>query len=167
MDSEKRKNIEIELGKGVPSDLDNPNDKTSIPSLAAQDDIEIHQDYISEYSMANSSPRSSYMLSAAMSQSSLPYKNWWVFDSGSGRHICHKKSLFHSFKALKTKLIITTGSGNCSVKGIGSVELKVITPQGLSTLDVKGVLNVPKFMVNIISMDRIKDQMLIWDHSEN
>lgn len=45
--------------------------------------------------------------------------------------------------------------------------LSVKTPKDSGTLKVDGVLYVPGFMVNIISMDRIKDQMLIWEHSEN
>lgn len=77
------------------------------------------------------------------------------------------KRPFHTFKVLKTNQIITTGSGNYVVEGIGSVVLKVTTPKGPSILEVKGVLCVPDFMVNIMSMDRINNQMLIWSHSEN
>lgn len=63
--------------------------------------------------------------------------------------------------------MIATGAGNCLVEGVGSVVLNVTTPIGPGNLKVNGVLYVPGFMVNIISMDRIKDQMLFWDHSEN
>ena len=82
-------------------------------------------------------------------------------------HICHKKELFWTYKPLKTHQIITTGAGNCSVEGVGSIVLYVTTPNGVGTLKIEGVLYVPRFMTNIVSMDRIKDQMMIWDHSEN
>lgn len=107
------------------------------------------------------------MLSLASLQSSLPYRNWWVFDSGSGRHICHEKALFHTHEAPNLRQIMTTGSGNCKFEDIGSVVLKITTPKGASILEVNGILYVPDFTVNIVSMDRIKDQMLVWDHSEN
>lgn len=166
-DLERRRQLEKELGHRVPREvLDNPVKQST--TLIAQDEIDIHEDYISESSVENDSfSQSSYMLALATSQASLPYKNWWVFDSGSGRHICHEKALFQTYKLIKTEQIITTGAGDCQVEGVGSVVLKVITPNGPSNLKVEGVLHVPKFMVNIISMDRIKEQMLIWDHSEN
>ena len=41
------------------------------------------------------------------------------------------------------------------------------TPNGLGIVKVEEVLFVPNFMVNIISMDRIRDQFLIWYHAEN
>lgn len=63
--------------------------------------------------------------------------------------------------------MITIRSDKCLVEGIGSVVLKVTTPQGSCTLNITRVLYTPKFMVNIISMERIKVQMLTWDHSEN
>ena len=107
------------------------------------------------------------MLVLATSQTSLPYRDWWVFDSGSGRHICHNKELFWTLKPTKSSQVILTGAGNCHVEGIGSVLLEITTPKGPDKLKIDGVLYVPKFMVNIVSMDRIKDQMLVWDHSEN
>lgn len=135
MDNKRKKQIEKEIGKKVPPELlDDPNDNSS-STLAVQSDIEFHQDYINQSSVTNiPSSQSSYMLCLAMSQQALPYKDWWVFDSGSGQHICHEKSLFHTFKLLNTNQIITTGSGNCKVKAVGSVVLKVTTPKGPGTL---------------------------------
>ncbi|KAI0992767.1 hypothetical protein K3495_g15418, partial [Podosphaera aphanis] len=161
-DFEKRKLIEKELGHKIPRELlDNPKE-ISTSAATNSDDIEIHDEYITE-----PSPHSSYILALTTSQTSLPYKNWWVFDSGSGRHICHQKSLFWTLKMMNTRQVITTGAGNCQIEGVGSIVLRVNTPNGPSTLKIEEVLYVPKFMANIVSMDRIRDQMLIWDHSEN
>ena len=130
--------------------------------------VDTSDDYITNPNITEESFfESSYMLSLTSSETVLPYKDFWVFDSGSGRHICHNKELFWTLKRLITEQLIITGAGNCKVEGVGSVFLRVNTPKGLESLKVDGVLYVPNFMTNIISMDRMKDQMLIWDYSEN
>lgn len=78
-------------------------------TAAISDDVDIDEHYITksgsfssseiikseDYNLMKiSSPRPSQMLTFATSQTSLPYKNWWVFDSGSGRHIYHQKDFF-------------------------------------------------------------------------
>ena len=168
MDTKKRNQIEKELGHKVPQFLlQNPAEKTS-STLFVADDAELYENYHTESpAIFDSNISTSYMLTLTVSQVPLPYKNWWVFDSGSGRHICHQKEMFETFKPLKSNQMITTGAGDCKVEGIGAVVLVITTPKGPSTLKINGVLYVPDFMVNIISMDRIRDQMLIWDHSEN
>lgn len=107
------------------------------------------------------------MLSLTTYKTILPYKDRWVFDSGSGRHICHQKDVFWKLKPIKSHQYIATGAGNCRIEGVGTVKLRVITPRGPGSIDIEGVLFVPNFMANIISMDHIRDQLLIWDHAEN
>ena len=165
--NEKKLEIEKELGHRIPSDLLEKTIRESCSATSTFDDIDLHNSTTESQMTREDFPQCSYMLALATSERSLPYKDWWVFDSGSGRHICHKKELFWTYKPLKTHQIITTGAGNCSVEGVGSIVLYVTTPNGVGTLKIEGVLYVPRFMTNIVSMDRIKDQMMIWDHSEN
>ena len=167
-DIDKRKDLERRLGHHIPRELfEKPIEEVS-SAVDISDDASLYENYLTEFSpTCNQSPQSSYMLALATSQTSLPYRDWWVFDSGSGRHICHNKELFWTLKPTKSSQVILTGAGNCHVEGIGSVLLEITTPKGPDKLKIDGVLYVPKFMVNIVSIDRIKDQMLIWDHSEN
>ena len=167
-DISKRTNIEKQLNSKIPSELLKNPDEITESSVAISNDLDIHENYITDSeNILNDFPCTSYISSLASSQSLLPYRNWWVFDSGSGRHICHQKELFWTLKPIQTSQFITTGGGNCKIEGVGSVILKVNTPNGKGTLKIESVLYVPNFMANIVSMDRIRDQMLIWDHSDN
>ncbi|KAI1002817.1 hypothetical protein K3495_g5386 [Podosphaera aphanis] len=167
---EKRKQLEKELGHRLPREiLELPAQESSSAVETSNYENLYDDNYITESqtSYDRSEPELSYMLALTTSQTSLPYKDWWVFDSGSGRHICNNRDSFHILKPLKTHQIIKTGRGDCQVEGVGTMVLQVTTLNGQGELKIEGVLFVPDFMVNIVSMDRIKDQMLIWDHSEN
>lgn len=75
--------------------------------------------------------------------------------------------MFWTFKSLNSIQIIATGAGNCNIEGVVSIVLRVSTPSGLGKFRIENVLYVPKFTTYIVPMDRARDQMLIWDHSEN
>ncbi|KAI0997095.1 hypothetical protein K3495_g11092 [Podosphaera aphanis] len=64
---------------------------------------------------------------------------------------------------INTRQAITTGAENFQIEDVGSTVLRINTSNGPGTLKMEEVLYVPKFMANIVSMDRIIDQMLIWD----
>lgn len=53
------------------------------------------------------------------------------------------------------------------MEGVGTLVLKVETQNGPGNLKIEGILFVPSFMANIVSMDRIRDQILIWNHSDS
>lgn len=168
MDFEKWKEIERKLRHQIPYDLfRDPVDKTS-SVIKNVDENKFHKDYSAESSMIyDPQPQSPCLLALATTQSSLPYRNLWVFDSGSGRHICRDKNLFWKLKLVKSAKIITIGAGEFKDDGVRSVKLEANPPKGLGKLKVEDVLYVLGFMVNLVSMDRLKDQILIWDHSNN
>lgn len=109
-DVSKRANIEKELNRKIPLELLKNPDEITESSVAISNDLDIHENYITDSDNSlNDIPCASYISSLASSQSSLPYRKWWVFDSGSGRHICHQKELFWTLKPIQTNQFITTG----------------------------------------------------------
>jgi hypothetical protein len=81
----------------------------------------------------------------------------WFLDTASSVHVCNQKDLFTSFKS--TKAGLKTGDSITTVKGIGSVTMTGVGPDGSTRLiSLSNVLYSPKFHANLMSYAALKEK---------
>ena len=77
----------------------------------------------------------------------------WIIDTGASDHMCHNEKLFHNLKVLSKPSIVTLPNGKCvHITHAGSVALS-------STLVLHGVLYVPSFRYNLLSVSKLSCQL--------
>ena len=87
----------------------------------------------------------------AMGQGTQPSGVWHV-DSGATDHMCSLRSSFRSYKALVKKVYVADGNHTLA-RGIGSVDLQAILPDGTEMdLVVENVLHTPDLSANLLSV---------------
>ena len=81
--------------------------------------------------------------------------NWqstWIIDTGASDHMCYNKDLFSSLQSLLKPSTVTLPDGKCvSVTHVGTVVLS-------EALTLQGVLYVPSFKYNLLSISKLTSQ---------
>jgi hypothetical protein len=85
----------------------------------------------------------------------LAYRDWWIFDTGSGRHFTNRRDYYTDYYELAPDQQFTVGfgvNGRATAIGYGSIPLKMTRPDGSPiTVLVHNIYLIPGFMTNIIS----------------
>lgn len=78
-------------------------------------------------------------------------QDWWLYDTGSSRHISNKKSNFHDLIEKPDLPPIITGGGKVFPKGIGKITLPFAIHGDIRYITLNNVLWIPEFPLNIMS----------------
>ncbi|KIW18716.1 hypothetical protein PV08_03005 [Exophiala spinifera] len=91
----------------------------------------------------------------------------WIFSTASNVHIAVDHAAFKTYMPFKSYVLTVADQSHVSVKGIGSVELKIRRAPGSKdshTIFLENVLHVPDWMCNIIS-DICLEPAMTYEHT--
>jgi hypothetical protein len=79
-------------------------------------------------------------------------RDWWLYDTGSSRHISNNKYLFDDLELTQGLRPILTGGGAVYPMGEGNITLPFfVQGHGIRKITLNNVLYVPDFPINIMS----------------
>ncbi len=77
-------------------------------------------------------------------------------DSGATSHICAHRSMFEEYTKVEQTSDVWTGAGPIKAKGTRTVRITLVCSKGAKTaISLKGVLHVPGFLTNLVSVSRL------------
>ncbi|KAH9779244.1 hypothetical protein KPL71_007654 [Citrus sinensis] len=90
-------------------------------------------------------------------------KGHWVLDSGCSFHLCHDKSLFHTYESVDGGRVLMGNNNVCKIVGMGSVKIDMFDRTVKTLCDVR---HAPRLKRNLISL-AILDSMEYYFKYEN
>ena len=76
-------------------------------------------------------------------------KGQWVLDLGCSFHLCHDKSLFHTYKPVDGGRVLMGNNNVCKIVGLGSVKVEMFDGSVQTLSDVR---HAPRLKRNLISL---------------
>lgn len=87
----------------------------------------------------------------------------WHIDSGATSHICAHCSMFQDYTKIQQSSAVWTGAGPIKAVGTGAVRITLVCSNGATTVILlKGVLHVPGFLTNLVSVSRLCEKGVYW-----
>ena len=94
-----------------------------------------------------------FPFSIGLNVSDITFANSWVIDSGATGHMTHSPNIFSTYFSCSSNRKIATADGSLTtVAGIGDVK---ISP----SLILKNVLHVPRLTMNLISIQKLTQDL--------
>ena len=99
---------------------------------------------------------------------SVPYKNWWMLDSGTHVHITNDKDAFMKYVAYEAPTPMLWGDAMGYIQGEGTLAITLFDESGQPyDMLVENVKYVPNFYTNLISSRILKSKGIYWCHERD
>lgn len=87
----------------------------------------------------------------------------WHIDSRATSHICAQRSMFQKYQKTEQSAADWTGAEPIKAIGVGSVRITLVRSSGETMVIIlKGVLHVPGFLTNLVSVSRLREKEVYW-----
>ena len=95
----------------------------------------------------------------------FPLKHSYILDSGSSLHVSHDLKRFFDFRRVPLGHHVVCGSGLVTIQGYGEIKLALTSPKGrVRLLRIHNVAYCPDFPTNLVSLQRLEDRGIDWNH---
>lgn len=118
-------------------------------AVLAEDDEEFAAGFANEFSLA------SYLLGTGISSTWLEDNDAWVVDSGASSHMTGMRSVLLSVSETDSNYYVRCGA--CTMHSIKGVRTVVFQLESKGSLEVAGVMHVPKLKISLLSISTLKD----------